>query len=91
MDDSKEVLTTVSSPIAPAQLRIESGDLDQRPVSGGEKQKANRDLVAAPAVWEQCVIQVALPLLAAFAVTQEYPAQSWRFTKRTSAGLRHSS
>jgi hypothetical protein len=90
MDDSKEVLTTVSSPIAPAEPRIESGGLDQRPASGGEKQSANRDRAAAAAVWQQCVIQVLLPL-AVFAVTQEYPARSWRFTKHTSGRLGHAS
>ena len=47
--------------IAPAQLRIEFGGLDKRPMSGGKKQSANRDHAAAAAVWEQCVIQVALP------------------------------
>ena len=91
MDSSKEVLTTVSSRIARDQPRVEFGGLDQRPVSGGDKQSANRDRPASAAVWEQCVIQVALPLLAAFAITQEYPAQLWRFTKRTSGGLRHAS
>ena len=77
MDSSKEVLTTVSSRIARAQPRVEFGGLDQRPVSGGEKQSANHDRAAAAAVWEQCVIQVALPLLAAFA--------------SPNVGLRHSS